>query len=72
MLVYAGTGCPVAYLVALPLTGYPDVLAVGQRLGVYPPDTSYLAELGVSPATRRQGLANTLLARLIGQRPASA
>ncbi|MGH3567708.1 MAG: GNAT family N-acetyltransferase [Pseudonocardia sp.] len=72
LLAYGGTDRPVAYCVARPVTGYPEALAVAERLGMYSPDAEYLAELGVSAAQRRQGIASTLLARAIEQRRSSA
>ncbi len=69
---YAGIDRPVGYLVALALTSYPDALAVAEHRGMHPPDTGYLAELGVSPAHRRHGITTTLLARVIDQRRSRA
>ncbi|MGH3768687.1 MAG: GNAT family N-acetyltransferase [Pseudonocardiaceae bacterium] len=72
LVAYDATDRPVAYCVALPLAGYPDALAVSDGFGMQPSATGYLAELGVSTAMRRQGIASTLLTRATDARRTEA
>lgn len=61
VFVAYGTGRPVGYCVALPVSAYGKLGDFADRLGVDFATTAYVAELGVAAGVRRQGIASLLL-----------
>jgi ribosomal protein S18 acetylase RimI-like enzyme len=61
VFVAYGTGKPVGFCVALPISAYGNLDGLGDRLGVDLATTAYLAELGVAASVRRHGVASLLL-----------
>ncbi len=65
-------GATAGYCVTLPLADYGRLGGLAGRLGVDEADCRYIAELGVAPAHRREGIARALLQAALGDRQAQA
>lgn len=72
-LTYVATraGRPIGYCVALPIDSFGKLGGYEQVLHVDYSTTMYIAELGVAPTMRRQGIASIMVQRMHNEFPAA-